>query len=242
MNILIPMAGLGDRFKRAGFLRTKPMIPILDKPMIEWAINSLGVNGNFIFILNNKNEEFNELKNLLNKICKNPKIIDIDYLTEGPASTSLLAKEYINNDDPLLIINCDQIMTWDSNNFLEFIKKFKDDGFVVTYEIKTIKNSYVKIDEFGYAIKFAEKEIISDYSLNGIHYWTKGKDFVMSAEKMIKKNIRVNGEFYIAPTYNELLLENKKIKIYHIDKNKHWSVGTPEDLNIFLEKIKNENI
>lgn len=237
MNIIIPMAGLGDRFKQAGFNTIKPMISIMGKPMIQWTIESLGIDGNFIFILNNKNEYFNELRDLLIKISPKSIIIDIDYITEGPASSCLLAKDYINNDTPLLSLNCDQILTWDIDKFKDFLSSFKEDGFVVTYDNDTPKNSYVKLDEMGYAKEFAEKKVISKYSLNGIHYWAKGKDFVFAAESMIKKNIRVNNEFYIAPSYNELINSDKKITTYHIDKKEHWSVGTPDDLNLFLQSF-----
>ncbi|MFZ9296665.1 MAG: sugar phosphate nucleotidyltransferase [Bacteroidia bacterium] len=161
--------------------------------------------------------------------------IDFDYLTEGPSSSVLLAKKYINNDTPLIVTNCDQIMEWDSSHFVNFINSTDKDGIVVTYNVLTEKNSYVKLDENGNAILFAEKKIISDYSLNGIHFWKKGSDFIDSAESMINKNIRVNNEFYIAPSYNEMVLKNKKIGIYHIDKNSHWSVGTPDDLDKYLK-------
>jgi dTDP-glucose pyrophosphorylase len=235
MNILIPMAGLGDRFKKSGFNTIKPMIPIFSRPMIEWVIDTFGIDGNYIFILNNKNEYFSDLKDILDRIVPTNTIITVDYLTDGPVSTCLLAKDYINNDTPLLTLNCDQILTWDVDKFKQYLRTFEDDGFVVTYDTNTPKNSYVKIDSNGYAVEFAEKQIISTHSLNGIHYWAKGKDFVYSAEKMIKKDIRVNKEFYIAPTYNELIKIGKKIKTYHIEKTEHWSVGTPEDLDEFLE-------
>jgi NDP-sugar pyrophosphorylase family protein len=235
VNIVIPMAGLGNRFKINGYEEIKPMIKIGNKKMIELAINSIGVDGDFIFIVNNYKGQSNDLINLLNVIVNNPKIIEIDYLTEGPASSVLLAKEFINNDVPLIVTNCDQIMEWDSKDFYETIKETDKDGIVVTYNVLTEKNSYVKLDENGDATLFAEKKIISEHSLNGIHFWKKGSDFISSSESMISKNIRVNNEFYIAPTYNEMISENKKIGVYHIDKSKHWSVGTPDDLEKYLK-------
>ena len=234
VNIVIPMAGLGNRFKIKGYNEVKPMIKIGDKRMIELAIKSIGIDGQFIFIVNNHHGQSNELIKLLNVIVDNPKIIEIDYLTEGPTSSVLLAKEFIDNDIPLIVTNCDQIMEWDSKDFYKTLKETNKDGIVVTYNVVTEKNSYVKLDNDGNAKLFAEKEIISEYSLNGIHFWKKGSDFVTSAELMISKNIRVNNEFYIAPTYNEMIIKNKKIGVYHIDKSKHWSVGTPDDLEKYL--------
>lgn len=235
INIVIPMAGIGHRFKVKGFDDIKPMIKIGDSRMIELAIKSIGVDGNFIFIVNKSNGQCEELKEILSTIVNNPLIIEIDYLTEGPASSVLLAKEYINNDTPLIVANCDQIMEWDSDNFTNSLETTDKDGLVVTYNVLTEKNSYVKLGNDGNAILFAEKEIISEYSLNGIHFWKKGSDFVDSAESMIQKNIRVNNEFYIAPTYNEMVKNNKKIGVYHIDKSNHWSVGTPDDLEKYIK-------
>jgi NDP-sugar pyrophosphorylase family protein len=235
INIVIPMAGIGHRFKIKGYNDIKPMIEIGNSRMIELAIKSIGVDGNFIFIVNKSNGQSEELIQILNSIVDNPKIIEIDYLTEGPASSVLLAKDLINNNTPLLVANCDQIMEWDSNDFKNNIESTDKDGIVVTYNVLTEKNSYVKLGDDGNATLFAEKEIISEYSLNGIHFWKRGSDFIESVETMIKKNIRVNNEFYIAPTYNEMIIKNKKIGVYHIDKTNHWSVGTPDDLEKYLK-------
>ena len=235
LNVLIPAAGVGSRFKVEGYEDIKPMIKIGCKTMIELAIKSLHLTGDFIFVINKENGQAKEFVKEIKTIVPNAKIIEIDYLTEGPASTALLASEYINNDNPLVIANCDQIMEWGDDEFFNIINETNKDGLVVTYNVLTEKNSYVKLDDEGNAIKFAEKQIISEYSLNGIHFWKKGSEFVSSAESMINKNIRVNNEFYIAPTYNEMVNENKKIGVYHIDKSKHWSVGTPDDLEKYLK-------
>lgn len=234
-NIVIPMAGTGNRFRINGYKDIKPMIKIGKKRMIELVIDSIGINGKFIFIVSSHNNQSNELIKLLNVITDKPEIIEIDYLTDGPASSVLLAKEFINSNDPLIVTNCDQILEWDSNDFLKKITETNKDGIVVTYNASTEKNSYVKLNDNGDAVLFAEKKVISEYSLNGIHFWKKGYDYVTSAESMIHKNIRVNNEFYIAPTYNEMILDNKKIGVYHIDKNKHWPVGTPDDFKKYLK-------
>lgn len=235
MNILIPMAGKGSRFTEAGYRLDKPMIPIFGKPMIQHAIESLGLSGNFIFVINKSNNEADSLKLLLRNIIPDSIIIETDQLTEGSACSCLLAKEYINNDDPLIVTNCDQILKWDVIKFKTFIESFDGDGVVVTYDSDTTNNSYVEVDDTGMAIRLAEKQVISNLSLNGIHYWTRGKDFVSSAETMITKNIRVNNEFYTALTYNELISLGKRITYFHIDKKEHWSVGNPIDLNKFIQ-------
>jgi dTDP-glucose pyrophosphorylase len=234
-NILIPMAGLGSRFTIEGYKEVKPMIKINGETMIKKAVDSLGLNGQLIFVINGKNNQSEELIDEIKKINYNSIIIKIDYLTEGPASTALLASDYINNEIPLIITNCDQIMEWNVDEFKKTIESTNKDGLVVTYNVNTDKNSYVKLNEEGNAIEFAEKKIISNHSLNGIHFWKKGSDFVQSAKKMIEKNIRVNNEFYISQTYNELIEMGKRIGIYEIDTINHWAVGTPSDLNLYIK-------
>ena len=230
MNILLPIAGLGSRFSKVGFELPKPLIKVEGKPMIQRAIESLGVQGNYIFII--KDNE--TLKLHLQSIYPDSNIISINYLTDGPASTCLLAKEQINNNQPLLIANCDQIMWWNSLAFTSFLNSCPYDGLVVTYNEDTPKNSYVKLDKNGLAVRIAEKEVISNVSLNGIHYWKNGSDFINSAELMIKDNERYNNEFYVGPTYNTLIKQGKKIGVYHIQ---HHAVGTPEDLLKYTLKL-----
>jgi NDP-sugar pyrophosphorylase family protein len=163
-------------------------------------------------------------------------IIQIDEITEGPACSVLKAKNLINNDDPLIIANCDQIMNWNSDNFRKHIELTSQDALVVTFKSNSPQNSYVKIDSKGRAIEFAEKEVISNDCLNGIHYWKKGKYCTDSLEKMISDKLYIKGEFYISPSFNYLLEMGLKVGHYPVSSTEHYSVGTEEDLNKYLNK------
>jgi NDP-sugar pyrophosphorylase family protein len=233
MNIVIPMAGLGSRFSDAGYTTPKPFIEIEGKPMILEAVNTLGFEGNYIFII--RKDEY--IKNRMKEIFPNSQIIEVDYLTDGPASSVMLAKEFINNDEELIVANCDQIMWWDAETVIKQIRVMDYDGVVVTYHETTPKNSYARINRRGYVTKMAEKQVISNVSLNGIHYWKKGKYFVESTESMVEKNIRFNNEFYVSLTYNQMIEKGLKVGIYHIPNEFHNAVGTPDDLNRYFEKI-----
>jgi NDP-sugar pyrophosphorylase family protein len=236
MNILIPMAGRGERFREVGINIPKPLIEFDGKTMIEYAVETLGIEANYIFIVYKYSDEsLNiKLKNILNKVSSTCKILEVDYITDGPAASALLASDYIDKDEELLITNCDQIMNWNSHNFLDFVKNSNYDGVVVTYESNTPKNSYVKLNDLGLAERFAEKEVISNFSLNGIHYWKRGRYFVESTNKMISNDIRCNGEFYISLTYNQMIESGLNVGIYHIESNQHHAVGTPEDLQLYI--------
>ena len=236
MNVLIPMAGAGKRFFDAGYIFPKPLIEIDNKPMIQWVIESLNLKANYIFIIQKEHQEKYNIKSVLKILQPNCKIIELDHLTEGAACTTLLAKEFINNDDPLIIANSDQYINWNSSKaFYDFNSKNLD-GAILTFEAIHPKWSYAKCNKEGFVTEVAEKKVISKNATVGVYYWKHGSDYVKSAEEMIKKNIRVNNEFYVCPVYNEFLMKNKKIKIHKVDKM--WGLGTPEDLNNFIQKMK----
>ncbi|MDC3030193.1 HAD-IA family hydrolase [Candidatus Pelagibacter sp.] len=236
MNILIPMAGAGKRFADAGYVFPKPLIEIDNKPMIQWVIESLNFKANFIFIIQKEHQEKYNIKSVLKILQPNCKIIELDHITEGAACTTLLAKKFINNSDPLIIANSDQYINWNSSKALYDFNSKKLDGAILTFEAIHPKWSYAKCDEDGYVTEVAEKKVISKNATVGVYYWKHGSDYVQSAENMIKKNIRVNNEFYVCPVYNEFILKKKKVKIHNVDKM--WGLGTPEDLNNFIRTIK----
>jgi NDP-sugar pyrophosphorylase family protein len=170
MNILIPMAGEGTRFPKDTYKVPKPLIDINGVSMIQRAIESLGLVGTYHFVIR-KDSYYDQVCSLLHSIFPSVKIISVDHTTEGPASSCLLFKDFINNDKELVIANCDQIMWWDADLFLTTARYYKYDGLIVTYSTNTPKNSYACIDRNGFVEEIREKEVISDISLNGIHYW-----------------------------------------------------------------------
>jgi len=238
-NVLVPMAGLGSRFLTKDFTVPKPLIDVNGTVMIIRAIQSLAINhAKYLFVIS-KNEYSHSVKQEISKYV-NCEFIEINYITEGPASSALLFKEKINNDDELIIANCDQIMEWNTANFLLNVRQY--DGAVVTYHETTDKNSYARIDEHGRVIEIQEKNVISNISLNGIHYWKQGRYFVSSAEEMIAEDARApNGEFYVGPSYNYMIKAGLTVGIYHIPNQMHHPVGVPDDLEKFItyEKTKN---
>ena len=236
MNVLIPMAGAGSRFQAAGYTFPKPLIDVEGKPMIQVVVDNLNIEATYIYVVQKEHREKYNLDTLLNLITPNCKIVEVDGLTEGAACTTLLAKEFIDNDAPLVMANSDQFVEWDSNEFMYKMIEQKVDGGIVTFTATHPKWSFAKIDEYGYVTEVAEKNPISDIATVGIYYWAKGSDYVKYAEQMIGKNIRTNNEFYTCPTFNEAIEDGKKIKTFNIEKM--WGLGTPEDLKYYLENKK----
>jgi HAD superfamily hydrolase (TIGR01509 family) len=234
INILIPMAGKGSRFAKAGYTFPKPLIEIKGKPMIQWVIESLNISGNYIFIIQKEHQNKYNIKSLLNTLKPNCKIIELDKITKGAACTTLLAKKFIDNKHPLIIANSDQYIEWDSNKTMyEFTNKSFDGG-ILTFDALHPKWSYAKTDDKnGLVIEVAEKKVISNNATVGVYYWKKGMDYVKYAEQMIKKNIRVNGEFYVCPVFNEAIQDKREISISKVEEM--HGLGTPEDLETFLQ-------
>jgi len=236
MNVLIPMAGAGTRFANAGYTFPKPLIEVNGKPMIQVVVENLNIEANYTFIVQKEHYEKYSLQYLLNLIAPNCNIVQVDGLTEGAACTTLLAKEFINNDAPLVMANSDQFVEWNSNECLYAFNADGVDGGIVTFEATHPKWSYAKIGSEGFVSEVAEKKPISNNATVGIYFWKKGSDYVKYAEQMIEKNIRTNGEFYVCPVFNEAIADDKKIRVKEIERM--WGIGTPEDLNYFLEHYK----
>lgn len=236
LNVVIPMAGEGSRFANAGYVFPKPLIEVHNKPMIQLVSENLAIEAKYTYIVKEEHNEKYNLSYLLKLISPDCNITKVNKMTEGAACTALLAKEFYNNDKPLLLANCDQYIKWDSKECLYYFSDPSIDAGILTFKASHPKWSYVKLDDKGYVIEVAEKKPISMNATVGIYYWKKGSDFVKYAQKMIEKNIRTNGEFYVCPVFNEAISAGLKIKTFEVEKM--WGIGTPEDLQYFLNDSK----
>jgi beta-phosphoglucomutase-like phosphatase (HAD superfamily)/dTDP-glucose pyrophosphorylase len=232
-NILIPMAGSGSRFFNAGYKDPKPLIDVGGKPMIQRVVENIGIPGDYIFIVQAEHYKKYNLQNALTNLVPGCKIIQVNGVTDGAARTALLATEYINTSRPLVIANSDQILEWDSPEFMSQLLEVGCDGNMALFLANEDKWSYAKIKN-NKIIEVAEKIVISNNASTGIYGWAKGSDYVKYADQMINKNIRVNNEFYICPVYNEAIQDNKRILPIFIEKM--HGIGTPEDLQTYLGK------
>jgi len=238
LNIVIPMAGAGSRFARAGYKVPKPLILINNIPMIRLVIENLRpkTEHRFIFICQQSHIHAYNLEDKLSKWTPNCEIIGLDGLTEGAASTVLSAEKFIDNSSPLMIANSDQYIDANINDYLLYLNTRNLDGLIMTMKSVDPKWSFIGVRKDKTVSHVVEKEVISDEATVGIYNFSHGKDFVMAAKKMITKNLRVNGEFYVAPVYNQLIEMNSKIGFYNIDNKSTGmhGLGTPEDLELFL--------
>ncbi len=232
------MAGEGSRFVKEGYTFPKPLIDVMGKPMIQMVVENLDFDAEYIFLVRKEHiEKYTGLEQTLDQITNgNFKIVYVNGLTEGAACTALLAKEFINTDEDLLIANSDQIIEYSFENFNTIKNMTNVDGIVFCFNAVHPKWSFVKTNSRGFVCEVAEKNPISNIATCGIYWYRKGSDFVSCAENMVQKNQRVNNEFYIAPVYNEFIIKGKALIPFYVYKM--HGIGTPEDLNLYLQNFK----
>jgi dTDP-glucose pyrophosphorylase len=238
MQIVVPMAGRGSRFSAAGFSVPKPLIPVGGKPMIQWVIENVRPTQphRFTFIcLREHLEIYPEVPATLRALCPGCHIVTVNTVTEGAACTVLLAKEIIDNDDPLMIANADQVVELPIDRYLAEMDRCQADGLIMTFDADHPKWSYCRLNESMTVTEVVEKKVISNEATVGIYNFRHGKDFVRAAERMIAMNLRSNGEFYVAPAYNLLIEESQKIVIARTGREYEgmYGLGVPEDLAFF---------
>jgi dTDP-glucose pyrophosphorylase len=242
LQLVVPMAGAGSRFEKAGYSHPKPLIDVDGEPMISLVTGNLLKRCEqfvkVIYICQKEHYKKYDLQNVLkNAVVHNDmEIVQIDGITEGAACTALMAKDVIDPKEPLMIANSDQFINPEAmKQWHKMLPVSKLDGRIMTFKSTHPKWSYVRLDEDKRVIEVAEKKVISEYATTGIYWWKKAGDFIKSAESMIKKDIRYNSEFYIAPTYNEMILDGKTIGMAEIKASDMKGLGTPEDLNKYLK-------
>jgi len=245
MNIVIPMSGAGKRFLDAGYTDPKPFILVDGQPMIMRVTNNVSVrssknHNNIVWLVRTEHldraqdiqQEMRD-RNIIPNATYN--IIKVSGLTQGAACTVLMASGIINNDQPLIIANSDQLTDSSVDGFVEYCQKNNADGGIITFRSSADKWSYVRLDKQGILVdEVAEKVVISNLATLGIYYFRRGSDFCSAAVKSIRYNMRHRNEFYVAPVFNEMILLGKRIYHYEIPDYCAHGLGTPEDLERYL--------
>ncbi|MDE8348725.1 MAG: glycosyltransferase family 2 protein [Acidocella sp.] len=238
LNIVIPMAGAGSRFAKAGYMLPKPLIPVHEVPMIRLVIENVrpACEHRFIFICQRSHVEEFGLRHKLTDWAPGAQVVEIEGLTEGAACTVLLAQGFFNSNDPVMIVNSDQYVDIAIDDYLADMQVRKLDGLIMTMQADDPKWSFAGVDDAGMVTRVVEKEVISSHATVGIYNFRSGAEFIHHAKAMIAKDLRINNEFYVAPVYNEMIAQGARIGIYNIGSEAAgmYGLGIPDDLNLFL--------
>ena len=236
------MAGGSDAFKEAGYLYPKNLVEIDGLPLIQRVMESYAplrrAGARIIGLVRREENERYHTGDVLRLLDPPATIIAVPSDTAGAACTALLAIEEINNDEPLLIANGDQILTADLPGIVAGFQKKTLDGGIIVFEAVHPRWSYVRCDADGYVIETAEKRPISSMATAGVYYFARGADFVWAAMEMIKKDAHVEDRFFICPSYNELILRQAKIGVHKIPRTSYYSLTNPQGVHAFEEHLR----
>ena len=237
-TMVIPMAGEGARFVKAGYSLPKPFIDVCGKPMIARVLENLD-HRRFDVVLLARTAHLEAQPQIARSLTDEYgfKFVKVDRLTEGSVCTVLLARREINRNAPLLIANCDQIVDFDCSKFIKDCTDRKLDGSILVFKEpgRDPKWSYARVDDRGIVLEVREKVAISELATVGIYYFAKASYFLDAAIDMIACNDRVNNEFYTCPVYNYMIAQGQRVGVYEIPQNAMHGLGVPEDLNAYIQ-------
>jgi dTDP-glucose pyrophosphorylase len=242
VNVVMPMAGRGSRFVKAGYEQPKFLIEINGKSLLQYSLESvpLEIVDKVYFIALNEHLDSFKVQSLIERILPtlNFEIVGLDEVTQGQAQTVLTLKDEINNLDDLIIYNIDTY--FQSKRLGEFLADTdkKKDGILGAFRATEDKWSFAEVDANGFVSRTTEKEAISDIALSGFYHFTRGADFVEVAEEHVKNKSKFAGEYYVAPMYNDLIKRGNQYLVDFCDE--FVALGTPEDL-INYQKYLNES-
>jgi dTDP-glucose pyrophosphorylase len=234
-DVVVPMAGEGDRFRQAGYELPKPLIDVGGEPMVRRAVESLGLpEADYVYLVRAQHVASYGVDRYLRLLTRSASVLRVAELTDGTARTCMLAEEFMDNDRPLVIMNSDQVIRWDADEALHRMVARNLDGLMLTFPCPTRepKWSYLETEPDGDRIvRVAEKDPVSDRAMVGVYIWRRGRDFVRSCRRMFADDRRVNGEFYVTPSVQYLLDEGMRFEAYDVEMH---GLGTPEDLQRYL--------
>lgn len=241
LEIVIPMAGRGSRFADAGFPDPKPLIPMPDgRRMIELVVDNLRPSRphRFTFVVRAEHRAGGRLDATLRAVAGECRVLEVPQVTQGAAETVSLAVQELPQDSPVMIANCDQYVDLSIDDYLRAGNLHGRDGFLMTMTADDPKWSFAAVDGDGWVTRVVEKEVISREATVGIYNFARVGDFLRGYRSMVRAHRRTNGEFYVAPVYNELVETGMKFRLVPVEElgGSMHGLGTPADLALFTAR------
>ncbi|HIV70892.1 MAG TPA: glycosyltransferase family 2 protein [Candidatus Aquabacterium excrementipullorum] len=234
MNVLILAAG-PERAEDHADSYPLCLAELDGQPLIERIIGALDAlsPSRFIFCFRKSDVRQFHLADITSLLAPGSKVMPVSERTGGAACTALLGAEFIDNDEELLIVNGNELLEIDFSVVVNGFRQGDWDAGVVTFPSIHPRYSYVRLDEHGLVVEAAEKRPISRFATAGFYWFRRGADFVQSAKSMIRKDASVNGSFYICPSLNELILQQRRIGTHGIEAAQYKPLKTAKQVEQF---------
>jgi dTDP-glucose pyrophosphorylase len=239
-NIVITMAGRGSRFYEAGYTVPKYEIMAHGKSLFEWSMvslqNFLTSDARVIFVCLAENKSAAYVREQSAALgLRDVHVVEVDEITDGQATSAYVSRSLWRPDEPLLVYNIDTYVEPDALQPGHI--RANSDGWVPCFQVPGTHWSFVKLGDDGWAVDLAEKQRISDFATVGLYWFARASDYVDAYEQFFAdpKNL-VRGERYIAPLYRHLIATGSKISISDLAVGQVHVLGTPTELNQFLEQ------
>lgn len=238
LQIVVPLGGKASRFQERGYTFPKPLIEIGSRSMIEVVLENLSPPKphQYTFICRKEHLAQFYLGDMLQLLAPGCRILPLESDTAGALCSVLLAIDQLDLDEEILIANGDQFISGGLKPFYQACRQPGIDGCILTFTATHPRWSFVKTDAKGFVTATAEKKPISKQATAGLYYFRRARDLIEGAEKLIVKGLTTSGQFFVCPVYNELILAGKKITTHHLPDGAMHSLGTPEDVDLFLKK------
>jgi NDP-sugar pyrophosphorylase family protein len=243
MQVVIPMSGFGERFRRAGYAIPKPLIPVCGRPIIGHVVDMFPNVEDVIFICNKNhiNEPSFKMEQTIREVCPKGRIVVVEPQKLGPVQAVLSASSEIDLTRQTIINYCDFTCYWNFDHFTQYVNELKCDGAIPAYTgfhphmLGSTNYAYLKqID--GWVTDIREKKPFTDhpmeeYASSGTYYFRSGKLALDYCRRAVAENLSLNGEFYVSLVYLPMLNDSLDVAVYPLQHFMQW--GTPEDLAIF---------
>ena len=242
LHIIMPMAGEGTRFSKAGWTTPKPLIELRGVPLFRRAIDSVAIEGvemKYSFIVRQEHIDKQHIDELIKEIQPDANVFSVLKTTRGAVETCLVAESAIDDEDAVVVMDCD--LEFRSKRYNELVSNAlsvsadeADGGALVSFESNNPRYSYALVDDEGRVLRTAEKDPISTHALCGAYFFGSGKDFKRIAHQLLEDGTHGKAEFYVSLLYNYLLDEGKVIRLATMEE--YYSYGTPEELLFYSKK------
>ena len=237
LQVIIPMAGKAARFAERGHTFPKPLFEIGNRSMIEVVLGNLAPPqpAQHTFICRKEHLTQFYLGDMLQLLAPGSRVISLENETAGALCSVLLAVDAFQLDEEILVANGDQFITTSLEPFYAACRQPGVDGCILTFTATHPRWSFAKTDAGGRVMAVAEKRPISKQATAGLYYFRRARDLVEASERMILKGLTTSGQFFVCPVYNEMILGGKNIRTHHLPEGTMHSLGTPEDLDVFMK-------